>query len=76
MRLWRDICEYLNRWRSPLSHFLNIAVPGCNYLVDYESTHRQKLWDKFKIQLITYEKFSKKHEGWRLKGNWEDKSIS
>lgn len=74
VRLWRDICEYLNRWRSPLpSHFLNIAVPGCNYLVDYDRTHRQKLWDKFKIQLITYEKFSKKHEGWRLKGNWEDK---
>lgn len=39
----------------------------------YDRTYRQKLWDKYKIQLITYEKFSKKHQGWTLKGNWEDK---
>lgn len=75
VRLWRDICEYLNRRRIPIpSHFLNIiAVPGCDYLVGYDRTHRQKLWDKFKIHLIVYEKFSRKCEGWRLKGNWEDK---
>ncbi|MEH1777132.1 hypothetical protein [Nostoc sp.] len=74
VRLWRDICEYLNRWRIPLpSHLIMFRIPGCNYLVGYDRTHRQKLWDKYKIQLITYEKFSRKYEGWRLKGNWEDK---
>lgn len=73
VRLWRDICEYLSRRRSPaLSTRLIIEIPGCVHLVDYDRTHRQKLWDKFKIQLIIYEKFSK-HEGWKLKGNWEDK---
>lgn len=74
VRLWRDICEYLSQWRSPISSCVLVAtVPECSYLVGYDRTHRQKLWDKFKIQLITYEKFSRKHEGWRLKGNWEDK---
>ncbi|MFK0731403.1 MAG: hypothetical protein ACFKPT_02670 [Gloeotrichia echinulata GP01] len=74
VRLWRDICEFLSQWHTPLpSPYIERMIPGCGYLVRYERTHRQKLWDKFKIQLITYEKFSKKYEGWRLKGNWEDK---
>jgi hypothetical protein len=74
VRLWRDICEYLNQRKSPTgSHYIKLQIPGCDYLVGYDRTHRQKLWDKYKIQLITYEKFSKKYEGWRLKGNWEDK---
>ncbi|MHC5779939.1 hypothetical protein [Nostoc sp.] len=73
VRLWRDICELLSRCRIPiLSRVLIATFPGCDYLVSYDRTHRQKLWDKFKIQLIIYEKFSK-HEGWELKGNWEDK---
>ncbi|MEH1808461.1 hypothetical protein [Nostoc sp.] len=73
VRLWRDICEYLNQRKAPTgSHYIELRIPGCDYLVDYDRTHRQKLWDKFKIQLITYEKFSK-HDGWKLKGNWEDK---
>ena len=73
VRLWRDICEYLNRRKAPTgSHYINLRIPGCDYLVGYDRTHRQKLWDKFKIQLIKYEKFSK-YDGWRLKGNWEDK---
>lgn len=74
VRLWRDICEYLNQRKAPTgSHYIKLRIPGCDYLVDYDRTHRQKLWDKFKIQLIKYEKFSKKYEGWVLKGNWEDK---
>ncbi|MEH2033355.1 MAG: hypothetical protein V7K67_27665 [Nostoc sp.] len=74
VRLWRDICEYLSQRKSPTSsYYITLRVPGCDYLVGYDRTHRQKLWDKFKIQLIVYEKFSKKYEGWRLKGNWEDK---
>lgn len=74
VRLWRDICEYLNHRKSPVnSHCMKLRIPGCGYLVEYDRTHRQKLWDKYKIQLITYEKFSKKHDGWSLKGNWEDK---
>ncbi|QLE42234.1 hypothetical protein FD723_18615 [Nostoc sp. C052] len=74
IRLWRDICEYLNQRKAPTdSHYITLRVPGCDRLVGYDRTHRQKLWDKFKIQLIVYEKFSKKHDGWKLKGNWEDK---
>ncbi|MEH2070022.1 MAG: hypothetical protein V7K47_17985 [Nostoc sp.] len=42
-------------------------------MIGYDRTHRQKLWDKYKIQFITYDKFSKKDQGWALKGNWEDK---
>ncbi|MEH2393893.1 MAG: hypothetical protein V7K21_20240 [Nostoc sp.] len=74
IRLWRDICEYLNQRKIPIgSHYIKLRIPGCDYLVDYDRTHRQKLWEKYKIQLIIYEKFSKKHDGWALKGNWEDK---
>lgn len=74
VRLWRDISEYLNQRKSPDgSHYIKLRIPGSGYLVGYDRTHRQKLWDKYKIQLIVYEKFSKKYEGWRLKGNWEDK---
>jgi hypothetical protein len=74
VRLWRDICEYLNQRKAPTSsHYIELRIPGCKYLAGYDRAHRQKLWDKFKIQLIVYEKFSKKHDGWRLKGNWEDK---
>jgi hypothetical protein len=72
VRLWRDICEYLNQRKAPTSsHYIELRIPGCDYLVGYDRTHRQKLWDKFKIQLITYEKFSRNHEGWKLKGNWD-----
>lgn len=74
VRLWRDICGYLNHRKSPTdSHYIKLRIPGCGYLVGYDRTHRQKLWDKYKIQLIVYEKFSSKYEGWSLKGNWEDK---
>lgn len=74
IRLWRDICEYLSQRRTPThSHYITLRIPGCEHLVGYDRTHRQKLWDKYKIQLIKYEKFSKRHDGWVLKGNWEDK---
>lgn len=74
VRLWRDICEYLSNCHSPISsdHLIR-RIPGCGHLVDYDRSHRQKLWSLYKIQLIIYEKFSKKHQGWLLKGNWEDK---
>ncbi|MBD2437350.1 hypothetical protein [Nostoc sp. FACHB-110] len=74
IRLWRDICEYLTNCRSPISSdCLTRRISGCGHLVDYDRSHRQKLWSLYKIQLIIYEKFSKKHQGWTLKGNWEDK---
>lgn len=74
VRLWRDICEYLNKRRSLVSsELISLRVTGCSHLVGYDRTHRQKLWEKYKIQFITYEKFSQKDQGWALKGNWEDK---
>lgn len=75
VRLWRDICELLNRWgNTPVSsQVLAPKFGGCGHLVGYDRTHREKLWHQYKIQLIKYEKFSKNHQGWVLKGNWEDK---
>ena|GEM_PF-4813262 len=42
-------------------------------LLGYDRTRRQLLWEKYTIQLIKWERESKRYEGWRLKGNWEFK---
>lgn len=78
--LWRAICEYLWLIKGKHAHHdpthpnrTNQIVPGCSHLIGIDRTHRQMLWDLYKIQLITWTKATRRHEGWCLKGNWEDK---
>lgn len=78
--LWRAICEYLwcikdkDAYHDPTyPDYINQVIKGCLYLIGTDRTHRQTLWDLYKIQLIKWQKPSKHHEGWCLKGNWEDK---
>jgi hypothetical protein len=78
--LWRAVCEYLWLTKDKHSHFNPTSpdeilgiIPSCQHLVGLDRTHRQMLWDAYKIQLITWTKVNKRVEGWCLKGNWEDK---
>jgi len=79
--LWRAICEYLWLTKEKASYYepthpayILMAIPECClHLIDTDRTHRQMLWDLYTIQLIKWVEASKHHQGWCLKGGWEDK---
>ncbi|WP_348229637.1 hypothetical protein [Trichocoleus desertorum] len=77
VRLWRDICEFMashSVGRCPFGpEYIAKHVEGCWYLLSPDRTHRQRLWDLYKIQLIKWESARRNEHGWILKGNWEDK---
>ncbi|MBW4648943.1 MAG: hypothetical protein KME06_09595 [Kastovskya adunca ATA6-11-RM4] len=74
--LWRSICELLveKKGFADPDEILS-AVPGAVHLISFDRTHRQALWDAYKIQLIIWDNHPRRYQyqGWNLKGNWEFK---
>jgi hypothetical protein len=77
VRLWRDICEFMASHSFGCTfgpEYIAKHVEGCWYLLSPDRTHRQRLWDLYKIQLIKWKEGRRRNDGgWVLKGNWEDK---
>jgi hypothetical protein len=70
---WRDICEWMaaHGGYAQAETLMRALGKEIEPLVSYDLTHRQKLWDAYKIQMIIWEREDRRYGCWKLKANWE-----
>ncbi|MBD2006472.1 MULTISPECIES: hypothetical protein [Cyanophyceae] len=87
LRMWRDLCEYLNQswYKCEEADYLYTKLPSCTVYRPERRIHRRELWENWQIQFINWGghpiirysesayRHYKKWRGWTLGKDWEIK---